>query len=365
AGFPTWRKMELVAEGRKAGVVVANGTEGEPASAKDAVLMTHEPELVLEGALLAADAVGAREVIVAVGRDEPRAAARVRAAVAGLARNRIRVDVVTPPARFVTGEESALVHWLNGGPATPTATPPRPGERGVRRRPTLVQNVETLAHVALIARHGADWFRTAGTPEEPGTMLLTVGGGVRRPGVLEIALGTPIGDIVARAGGLIDGLGGLLVGGYFGAWLDAADPFAVPFSSARLRGGGTSPGAGTLVVLPRSACPFAETARVARYLAQESAGQCGPCVLGLPELARNLRAVADRHGVASALGEVHELIGLVERRGGCGHPDGAARLARSAVRAFPEELDLHLRGMCSATSRHPVLPIPPPPEEWR
>jgi NADH:ubiquinone oxidoreductase subunit F (NADH-binding) len=191
-------------------------------------------------------------------------------------------------------------------------------------------------------------------------MLVTVGGGVRRPGVLEIALGTPLGDVIARAGGLIDGLGGALVGGYFGTWLDAEDPRAVPFSVAGLRAAGTAPGAGTIVVLPASACPFAETARVARYLAQESAGQCGPCVLGLPELARNLRALADRRGAAAALGEVHELIGLVERRGGCGHADGAARLARSAVRAFPDELRLHLQGMCSATSHRPVLPIPAP-----
>jgi NADH:ubiquinone oxidoreductase subunit F (NADH-binding) len=299
----------------------------------------HEAELVLDGALAAAGAVGGREVIVAIGRDAPAVAAHVDAAAGRLRAGRIRVRVVTPPARFVTGEESALVHWLNGGPATPTATPPRPGERGVGRRPTLVQNVETLAHVALIARRGAGWFRTAGTPDEPGTMLVTVGGGVRRPGVL--------------------------VGGYFGAWLDAEDPLAVPFSAAGLGAAGTAPGAGTIVVLPRSACPFAETARVARYLAQESAGQCGPCVLGLPELARSLGALADRRDTAAAVGEVHELIGLVERRGGCGHPDGAARLARSAVRAFPDELGLHLRGMCAATSRHPVLPVPPPPDGRR
>lgn len=365
AAFPTWRKMQAVADGRRTGVVVANGTEGEPASAKDAVLMIHHPDLVLEGALAAAGAVGAREVIVAVGRDAPEAVDRVRDAAAAMRTGRIRLSVVTPPARFVTGEETALVNWINGGPAKPTASPPRPGERGVRRRPTLVQNVETLAHVGLIARYGADWFRTAGTPQEPGTMLVTVGGGVRLPGVLEIELGTPLGEVLDRAGGMVDGLGGVLVGGYFGAWLDAGDPLAVPFSAEGLRPAGTAPGAGTIAVLPQSACPFAETARVARYLAQQSAGQCGPCVLGLPELARNIRAIADRHGVAGALGEVHELIGLVERRGGCGHPDGAARLARSAVRAFPEELDLHLRGGCSATSRRSVLPIPGPPDGWR
>ncbi|MGE0026707.1 MAG: NADH-ubiquinone oxidoreductase-F iron-sulfur binding region domain-containing protein [Thermoleophilia bacterium] len=365
AAFPTWRKMQAVAEGRRTGIVVANGTEGEPASAKDKVLMIHHPELVLEGALAAAGAVGAREVIVAVGREAPEAADRIEDAAAAMRTGRIRLSVVEPPARFVTGEETALVNWINGGPAKPTASPPRPGERGVRRRPTLVQNVETLAHVGLIARYGADWFRTAGTPDEPGTMLVTVGGGVRLPGVLEVELGTPLGDILDRAGGMVDGLGGVLVGGYFGAWLDAADPLAVPFSAAGLRPAGTAPGAGTIVVVPESACPFAETARVARYLAQQSAGQCGPCVLGLPELARNIRAIADRHGVAEALGEVHQLIGLVERRGGCGHPDGAARLARSAIRAFPDELALHLRGGCSATSRHAVLPIPGPPDGWR
>ena len=154
-GFPTWRKMRAVADGRGRRVVVANGTEGEPASRKDETLLAHDPDLVIDGALAAAEAVGADEVVLAVARDNPAIGIAADAVARRPQRRGRRLSLAAAPPRFVTGEESALVGWLNGGPAVPTITPPRPSDRGVRRRPTLVQNVETLAHVALIARHGA------------------------------------------------------------------------------------------------------------------------------------------------------------------------------------------------------------------
>lgn len=364
-GFPTWRKMAAVAEGRRA-VVVANGTEGEPVSRKDEVLLRRDPDLVIDGALAAAEAVGAREVVLAVARDAT-AVHRSVAEAAGrrTGEGRVRLSVVQPPARFITGEESALVHWLNGGPATPTATPPRPSERGVDGRPTLVQNVETLAQVALIAQEGADWFRQVGTPEEPGSRLVTVGGAVARPGVLEIATGTPIGDVLALAGGAPEGVGGLLVGGFFGTWLTDRDPLALPFSDAGLRPAGGSVGAGTIWVLPRSGCPFVETASVARYLARQGAGQCGPCVFGLRDLTVAADALAGGRGIDAAVREVGELSGLIAGRGACAHPDGAARLVTSAVRAFPDELALHRRGDCSAFGRPPLLRVPSTVPGWR
>jgi NADH:ubiquinone oxidoreductase subunit F (NADH-binding) len=366
-GFPTSLKMASVAERHGRAVVVANGTEGEPASHKDAVLLTHDPDLVIDGALAAADAVGAREVIVAISRASRTALARAGDAARrrGADARPVRLSVVGTPERFVAGEESALVHWLNGGPAMPTLTPPRPSERGVDGRPTLLQNVETLAHIGLIARHGADWFCRVGTDAEPGSMLVTVGGAVRVPGVHEIAIGTPIREILALGSGPTGDVAGVLVGGYFGAWLRTDDPMDVPFSRAGLQPIGGSIGAGTIVVLPRTACGLVETARVARYLSRESAGQCGPCVFGLRALADAAVALAGGRGAADALREMQELPSVIERRGACAHPDGAARLVRSALAAFPHEVQLHLEGRCSAADRAPVLPVPAASGQWR
>ncbi len=368
AGFPTSLKLSVVAEARGRKVVVVNGTEGEPASRKDAVLLARDPDLVIDGALAAAGAVGAGEVIMAVSRASGSALARVTEAVRRRAPMAlpVRLSVAGTPERFVVGEESALVHWLNGGPAKPTLTPPRPSERGVDGRPTLVQNAETMAQIALIARHGADWFCRLGTDEEPGSMLVTIGGAVHAPGVHEIEIGTRMGDVLALAGGPVDGVAGLLVGGYFGTWLRTDDPLGVLFSAAGLRPVGGSVGAGTVVVLPRSACGLAETARVSRYLARESAGQCGPCVFGLRALADASAALAGGRNAIEALQEMQELPDEIEGRGACAHPDGAARLARSALAAFPHEVHLHLQGRCTAPYHDPVLPVPQATtEEWR
>jgi len=189
AAFPTAVKLAAVA-GRRRPVVVANGTEGEPLSAKDKTILATAPHLVLDGLVLAARAVGAREAVVCVGRRAGRVRAAVEAAVAERAlsgRDGVEITVAVTPDRYVVGEETALVHWLNGGDAKPTTTPPRPFERGVAGRPTLVQNVETLAHVALIGRFGAGWYRGVGTADDPGSTLVTIGGAVERPGMYEVA----------------------------------------------------------------------------------------------------------------------------------------------------------------------------------
>ncbi len=220
AGFPTHRKLRAVAEGRRP-VVVANGVEGEPASHKDALLMRINPQLVLDGAVAAAAAVGAQQIVIAVGRGADAAHASMAAAIAERAHagGRARIDLVSVPDRFVAGEETALVSWLNGGPAKPAFVPPRPFERGVGGRPTLVQNVETLANIALIARHGADWFRDLGSPDEPGSMLFTLGGAVARPGITELEGGTSLRTALERCEGFAEPPRALLVGGYFGTWV--------------------------------------------------------------------------------------------------------------------------------------------------
>jgi NADH:ubiquinone oxidoreductase subunit F (NADH-binding) len=351
AGFPSATKLRSVSRGRRA-VVVANGTEGEPASAKDKILMIRNPHLVLDGLEAAAELVGARERYIAVASDSHAAIAALEAAVAERA-GRAPAEIVRVPDRFVAGEESAVVHWLNDGQATPTGR--RPFERGVRGRPTLVQNVETLAHLALIVRYGAAWFRAAGTANEPGTALATVLGAVRTPGVIELEVGTTFGEAFDRCGGLSERIQAILVGGYFGSWI--APDLDVALSDEALRPRGASLGARTIVALPRAACGLAETARVARYMAGESAGQCGPCVFGLAALADAFESIAEcGESVDDALDRVPRLHAQIARRGACAHPDGVLGLVMSALDVFSSEVEAHRSGRCTATSHASVLP---------
>jgi len=313
--------------------------------------MARSPQLVLDGAVLAAETIGASQAVVVV---HPHVREIIDEAVAERARaraDRLRIDVRTAADRFVAGQASAVVHWIERGVPAPTATPPRLSERGPHRAPTLVQNVETLAHLALIARYGASWFRSVGTPAEPGSMLVTVLGAVREPGVLEIAAGTPLGEVLDLAGGASAPLQALLLGGYFGDWVDAKQAPERPFSAAGLADVGAGTGAGLIAALPAGACGLSETARVVRYLAGQSAGQCGPCRFGLPAIAAEVERLADGRGTDPAL--LRRWLGQVDGRGGCAHPSGAVRLVRSA---FGAELSEHAAGRCRGTAS--VLPVP-------
>jgi NADH:ubiquinone oxidoreductase subunit F (NADH-binding) len=362
AGFPTGRKMRIVADGGDTPVVVANGCEGEPASSKDRLLLTMLPHLVLDGIAAAAQALGAADAYLCVHEHEAALLDRLEYAVAERA-DPVRIRVTGVPGRYVASEQSALVQFLNGGPAKPTYSPPRPQERGVRGRPTLVNNVETLAHLALIARYGDRWFRSAGLPNAPGSMLVTVSGAVARPGIYEIELGTPVGDVVTRAGGHTEEPQALLVGGYFGTWLDAEAAWPLPMTHAALKSVGGALGAGMVIALPASSCLIAETARVVRYLAGEGAGQCGPCVFGLPALADALSDLAYHGGRGRALDQLAGLIPLVERRGACKHPDGVTQLIASALRVAARDARRHdAAGPCPAIVREPLLPLPE--EDW-
>jgi NADH:ubiquinone oxidoreductase subunit F (NADH-binding) len=369
AGFPTARKLRSVAEGKRRPIVVANGTEGEPNSSKDRLLLTRLPHLVLDGALWAAAAVGADEVAVGVDRTDSEAVGALRRAIDERARTEpttIRMGVAETPPRYVAGEETALVHWLNGGPAKPTATPPRPFQQGVDRRPTLVQNVETLAHLAQIGVWGSEWFRQSGTADEPGTALFTVSGAVNRPSVVEAAIGTPVADILALAGGPSAPLQALLVGGFFGTWVPVADALSVPCSLAGLQSLGAAPGAGIVVALPAAACGLTETARVIAWYAAESAGQCGPCLYGLADLAAGSGAVGSATTKPDELGRLRRWAEQIEGRGGCRHPDGAVRLLRSALRVFAADLNQHLSGTpCAGALGLPTLHVPRPSTMWR
>jgi len=360
AGFPTARKLAAAAGWRRP-LLVVNAMEGEPASAKDRALLSCAPHLVLDGAEATALAIGATELLVCVAAEHRDVAARLRTALAervGRGLVRVAIDVAQPPGTFVAGEESALVRWVGGGPALPTFRPAKGAPLRVGRRPALVQNAETMAHVGLIARYGPEWFRAEGLPEAPGTTLITLTGALTRPGVHEIALGTPLRAIVAL--GAPAEVGAVLLGGYGGTWL-AAEHLDVAYSPPSLGTLGATVGAGVVGVLPAAACGIAETARLATFLAEESAGQCGPCVHGLPAVAEDLDRLARGVGDRATFDRLRRRLQAVTGRGACGHPDGAARMVKSALSTFATDLAAHLQQRpCAGRGHPPVMPLPRP-----
>jgi NADH:ubiquinone oxidoreductase subunit F (NADH-binding) len=355
AAFPVARKLAIVAGARGRTVIVANGAESEPASRKDALLLQAAPNLVLDGLQLAAEAIGASEahLYLHAGVSPRLARALDQRAAAGL--DRLPVKITEAPPRFLAGQESALVNRLGGGPAVPTFVPPRVSERGLRGAPTLVQNVETLAHLALIARYGPRWFRAVGTASEPGSMLATVHTADRAQ-VVETEIGIPLRTLIRQQDAQA-----VLIGGYHGTWLPIDTIKTLTLDNQALNKHGAAIGAGVIAALPAGRCGLAETARVARYLAAESAGQCGPCLNGLPRIAAALAKLAQRQSHSQLLADLQRWAGpqsVVAGRGACHHPDGTVRFVRSALTVFAPEISLHAQGRCSATDRRPFLPLP-------
>jgi NADH:ubiquinone oxidoreductase subunit F (NADH-binding) len=353
AGFPTAEKLEALARSGRRPLIVVNGTEGEPRSAKDRVLLGAAPHLVLDGAVVAAWAAGARRAEVVVVA--PAAVLPVLAhAVAERARfgPRLGTFELRPSAPgLVAGEERSVVNWLEGGPAIPTPRPPWLFERGLAGRPTLVHNPETLAHLALVARHGAAWFRQVGMADDPGSTLLTLGGDVSSPGVIEVARGISLSQALDQAGGPVGKPGAFLLGGELGTWLSAARAERLRLDRTSLERAGASLGAGVLFVLAEARCGIRQLAAQARLLAGSSAGQCGPCVHGLAALAAEVEALAE--AAPADLGRVRRFAEQIEGRGGCRHPDGAVHAIRSGLEAFAPEVALHLAGRCREGALRP------------
>jgi len=219
----------------------------------------------------------------------------------------------------------------------------------------LVHNAETLAHMALIARYGPASFRATGLADAPGTALVTVSAGIEHPGVYEVALGTTLGEIVQGALP-IDEVAAVLTGGYGGSWVPAA-ALGTAYAPRPMAAVGGVVGAGVLVVLTRRACGIAETARVARYMAGESAGQCGPCVFGLPAVADDLESLARGRVDADAVRRLEMRAHTINGRGACRHPDGVVRMVLSALSVFATDATGHAAGKpCTQWNEPSVLP---------
>lgn len=364
AGFPAGRKWASVrAQSCATTYVVCNAAEGEPGSFKDRWLLRHNPYQVLEGLVIAARAVGAREAFVAFKqRFDAEHAALVRArdelAAAGWLRH-VRVELVLGPDDYLFGEEKALLEVIEGNRALPRILPPyqvglfaSPGSPN----PTVMNNAETLAHVPHILRHGADWFRARGTETSPGTMLFTVCGDVRRPGVYELPLGTPLRVLLDdHAGGPHPGRTiKAVVSGASNPVLTAAQ-LDTPLAFDALRDAGSGLGSGGLIVYDDSACMLAATATLSRFLASESCGQCPACPQGCGQISDALEQLESGQGCERDIDTIRSRCRSVTGGHRCGLPVGEQQLVSSILDAFGDEVAAHVGGACP---RPRTLPSP-------
>jgi len=371
AWFPTWRKWAAVADSSDGhAVVVINASEGEPLSAKDRTLISFRPHLVLDGAVLAAETLRADDIVLYLSRGTKDTELTLQRAV----KERVRAGLAEPPIRivrtahrYIAGESSAVVNRASGGPSKPKFTLQRSAEKGVNDHPTLVQNAETLAHAAMIARYGAEWFRKLGTESSPGSTLMTLCGNVKHPGVYEVDLGARLGGVLEAAGGTVTPAGGALLGGYFGSWLPPNLLQDLPLDVDTLRSAhGASLGCGVLAVLPQGGCAVVEAARIFSYLAAENSGQCGPCVNGLGAIAETMERIAVSNAVPSDLDRVRRWVDMVRGRGACHHPDGAVGMLSSALTVFNDHLSVHVsRQRCYGANVAGFPPPPAPGQGWR
>ena len=339
--------------------MVVNATEGEPGSFKDKMLMIRSPYLIMSGAALVAEAIEAEEIIIGVAGNEL-ANRSVEAAIAAEPGLRGMVRVVQQPERFISGESGALVRGINGKKPVPPGRKTLAAEKGVDDLPTLLSNASTFAQLAVLALLGPERFASVGVPEEPGTVLLSVSGSAKRPAVVECPTGVPLGAVLdicqAPAGD------GVLVGGYHGMWLDGETAYQVPVGREGLASAGGTFGSGIVLPLGDGTCPLGEVSRIASYLAGESAGQCGPCKLGLPTIARALAAIVDGSGGIEALDVARRAAAAVNGRGACSHPDGTTRFVLSALEVFTEDLAAHVFHSTCGRPVRGVLPLPDGPE---
>jgi NADH:ubiquinone oxidoreductase subunit F (NADH-binding) len=351
ADFPTATKLRAVAAQRGRPIVIVNAAEGEPLSHKDRYLLAGRPETVLDGAVAAAIAIGANEIIIAVDEGlaaESDAIARVAQHRRDLNRRGLKANVRAVPSGYVTGQEAALIAALSGRDPKPTLAPPYPYQRGLRGRPTLVSNTETYSHIGRVARGTYD-----------GTRLVTVSGAVAQPGLVEITPDTTLAGALQTTGGITETIQGVLLGGYAGTWTTITEAESLPLDEHVLRAHQLTLGAGIVFVLGESSCPVAEVARVTRWMAGESAGQCGPCVHGLSAIATALEELTHEDDGFRSLTHIRGWSEMVRKRGACAHPDGVSRFVTSALTVFAAEFDDHARhGGCDYCPLEGVLPTP-------
>lgn len=358
AGFPTFRKWGAVrAAAGEDKVVVCNGNEDEPGTFKDRELLRSTPNQVIEGGLIAALAVKATEVIFYVNPHQADGLAAVTAAarqwdgtdlldgVAAALDRPVTLAVRPSSGRYIGGEETAVVSWLDGGFPFPKPKPPFPFEKGVGGRPTLINNTETLANVPHILRHGSAWFRDLGLGEAVGTKLYSLSGDVLNPGLYELPMGTSLQDLVfGHGGGMLEGRAfkAVFTGGPSNTLLTARDlDVALDFELVRARR--SRLGTGAMIVISEGTSIVRKVAEYVAFFANGSCGQCPSCKCGTFQLARLLERVATGRGTAADRVALEHLCAILPGSGRCALIDGAVTVVKSSLETFPEEYPAPLR----------------------
>jgi NADH-quinone oxidoreductase subunit F len=364
AGFPTGMKWGFVPMGEDASrtkYVVANADEMEPGTFKDRHLLEGDPHQLLEGLLLAAYALQATVAYVFLRWAYRTAEARLRRAIAEaeeagyIGRDilgsgfDVEVHVHVSAGRYMCGEETGLLNALEGRRATPRAKPPFPQVSGLWGQPTIVQNVETLCCIPHIVEKGPVWFHDLSRSEDAGTKLYGASGKVRRPGVWELPMGTPLGEILDRAGGMREGLRfrGCLPGGASTDFL-VEEHLDLPLDFDSVQEAGSRLGTGSLVVLDDETCPVGLVQNLEAFFAQESCGWCTPCREGLPWTARLLQALEAGEGRAGDLEQLeHHCRFLAPGNTFCALAPGAVEPLQSALKYFRDDFERHIdEGRC-------------------
>lgn len=381
AGFPAGRKWATVAENAAssdiAPTVVVNAAEGEPGTFGDRTLIRRNPYRVLEGALIAAHAVGAHAVVVVTkerfGEEQDLLTVAAHEMVTSEVSGGVDIEVVGGPGLYLLGEETGLLEAAAGRPPFPRLAPPfrhgtiemgdpsggaagleMAGETGAAP-PTLVNNVETLAHVPQIVRHGSDWFREYGTAQSPGTSLFTVSGDVRRGGVAEFPLGTPVGEIIDEiSGGLSSGSIAFVLSGIANGVL-RGDQLDTPTTHDAMDAAGSGLGTGGFIVFSTDTDPVSVAQGVSHFLAVESCGQCTPCKQGGLEVDELLEQLRTGQAADDAVEQLVTRVHLVPEGARCDLGRQHERIVMSLLEQFP---DVSVSHAVDHLATEPVLIAP-------
>ena len=357
AGFPTGRKWKQVAgQKEKTRYVVCNGDEGDPGAFMDRSVMEGDPHRMIEGMMLAAYAVQAREGYIYVRAEYPLAVKRLQMAIdqaerLGLLGDNIlgtdfsfHLHINRGAGAFVCGEGSALTASIEGKRGMPRVKPPRTVEQGLFAKPTVLNNVETYANVPMIIKNGADWYRSIGLPESPGTKAFALTGNVRNTGLIEVPMGITLREIIFDVGGGIKDdkkFKAVQIGGPSGGCL-TEDQLDCSMDFDSLKKIGAMIGSGGLVVMDESTC-MVEVARFfMNFTQRESCGKCVPCREGTKRMLEIMERIVHGEGKMSDLDELRELADMIESTALCGLGKGAPKPVISALNGFPEEFREHI-----------------------
>jgi NADH-quinone oxidoreductase subunit F len=362
AGFPTGQKWSFVPFGAAAGTghkyLVCNADEMEPGTFKDRYLMEFDPHMLVEGMIIAAYAIGADKAFVFLRGEYHTCQRALNRAIAeasakGYLGNRVfgsdfsvELAVHMSGGRYICGEETALLNALESKRAQPRSKPPFPPASGAWGRPSVVNNVETLCNVGPIVRYGAAWFVGLGRGADAGTKLFGVSGRVKRPGLWELPIGTPIREIIdVHAGGMQDGyrFKALLPGGASTDFL-VAQHLDLAMDYGTIQAAGSRMGTGTMTVVDDSICMVDLARNLQHFFAQESCGFCTPCREGLPWLEQLLADLENGRGQPGDLDVITHNAQLIGAPGNtfCLHATGAIEPLASAIKYFRDEFEAHI-----------------------